>query len=734
MSRSVPRFSIRLATRAGTGFLAVWLLGGIAPLSAATYHVSPTGDDAKNGLSPATAWKTVGKVNAAKFSAGDRILFARGGEWRESLVASSSGTAGSPITYDAYGKGAKPKFYGSDLLANAKFTPAGGNNYNYPMPTRADSALENQVFIASTWNNGSLTITTSGADPRTNGKTYTACTRGNVIFSARQNHLVFRNLVADETAGQIGEGAVQGYGVRIEGSTDVLVENCEANRCGRHHFGIINTTGFVGRHLHAEYVQPKTPGGNSIYVSYADGGAPVASCTSEWDDITAAHLEDGNGGQCLFFVSHGERQGLITMKNAVATTKISFMSKPVIFKGGTLRENASIENWGTGVLIDGVTLVDSAAIDQWASDGVIQNCVAHLTPSRGGPTGFSTAVLCRDKAKRNVVRFNTLVTKNFSCLAMGGADSATKWYGNIMLADGVTVSKASALGAADVAYADYNFYAPTATFAGATLAAWKGQGFDAHSKTVDPKFVDPAGGKYGLQATSPCIAAAGVNAADVPPTDAAGTARRPAAGKGYDMGAFASGAAPASSPPKAPPPRPPPPRLNPPRLRRRRPASGGADRACGWADRASGGSAQGRDRGALFAPAATRRQDRARRMGRRRRRQRLPGSRLTSPGGASGRRLLRFHGNGPLRGRGQRPSARRPDRRADAPGFGRHLRRKPGTVARPRPGESRGRQEHRAVFPIHRQPAGRHLRRPSQGRRGSGGRRLGPALAVRQQR
>jgi len=86
------------------------------PADAGEFYVSPKGDDAGDGRSPATAWKTTEKVNKSQFAAGDKILFERGGKWR--------------------------------------------------------------------------------------GKT--VCTRGNVVFSNRKNHLVFRNLVADETAGEMG--------------------------------------------------------------------------------------------------------------------------------------------------------------------------------------------------------------------------------------------------------------------------------------------------------------------------------------------------------------------------------------------------------------------------------------------------------------------------------------------------------------------------------------------------
>ena len=452
--------------------------------------------------------------------------------------------AGNPITYDAYGEGAKPRFFGSDLLVNAKFIPIGHDNYAYDIEGKAESALRDGVFIASASINGSLIITSPGSNPLTDGRKYTGCMRGNVIYSNRKNHLVFRNLVADETAGQISDGAVAGYGIRIEGSTDVLLEDCEAYRCGRHHIAVINSTGFVGRHLHAEYVQPATPGGNTFYCSYADKNAPVASCTSIWDDITADHMNAGTPGHgddtCIFLITHGDHQGAVTVSNIVAQTKVSFMSGPVIVKGGLLKERASIENWNAGALIDGVTLTDSSAIDQWASNGIIQNCVARLTPEKSGPTGGSTAIFMREKATGNIIRFNTLVTKNFNCVYLQNKDLGTQWYGNIMLADGNIVWKGEPLTKGDAVNVDYNFYGPKATFAGVSFDAWKAQGFDTHSLTGDPKFVDPAKLDYSLLADSPCLDAAKVVAELTPSTDFTGATRS----KPSSIGAFEKGSKP----------------------------------------------------------------------------------------------------------------------------------------------------------------------------------------------
>ncbi len=74
-----------------------------------TYYVSSdTGNDANDGLSEATAWRTLDKVNQAVFRAGDSILLKAGDAWNEPLLLSGSGTAQSPIKVASYGTGAKP--------------------------------------------------------------------------------------------------------------------------------------------------------------------------------------------------------------------------------------------------------------------------------------------------------------------------------------------------------------------------------------------------------------------------------------------------------------------------------------------------------------------------------------------------------------------------------------------------------------------------------------------------
>lgn len=95
-------------------------------LYAATYYVDATlGTDDNDGLSEATAWKTIAKVNASSFVPGDSILFNRGDTWREQLTVPGSGSSGSPITYGAYGSGVLPIINGSNIMTG--FANGGSN-------------------------------------------------------------------------------------------------------------------------------------------------------------------------------------------------------------------------------------------------------------------------------------------------------------------------------------------------------------------------------------------------------------------------------------------------------------------------------------------------------------------------------------------------------------------------------------------------------------------------------
>lgn len=101
-------------------FFALLLALGVAawpgPAHCATFYVDDrAGDDGHAGNTPATAWKTVARVNKARLSPGDAVLLRRGGTWRETLMPPASGGPGRPIAFGAFGpeKDGRPRLLGS---------------------------------------------------------------------------------------------------------------------------------------------------------------------------------------------------------------------------------------------------------------------------------------------------------------------------------------------------------------------------------------------------------------------------------------------------------------------------------------------------------------------------------------------------------------------------------------------------------------------------------------------
>lgn len=93
-----------------TALLSTFALAGSLALLSADYHVdSRAGDDGRDGLTPASAWRSLEKVNAGSFKPGDRVWFRRGSSWPGQLRIISQGQPGRPIVFRAYGEGVRPR-------------------------------------------------------------------------------------------------------------------------------------------------------------------------------------------------------------------------------------------------------------------------------------------------------------------------------------------------------------------------------------------------------------------------------------------------------------------------------------------------------------------------------------------------------------------------------------------------------------------------------------------------
>jgi hypothetical protein len=90
-------------------------------LTGTAYYVSDSGDDANDGLSPSSPFRTMAKATSLTLGPGDGILFERGSVWREynTGITPSEGTEEHPTVYSAYGTGPRPSIRHALLFNDA---------------------------------------------------------------------------------------------------------------------------------------------------------------------------------------------------------------------------------------------------------------------------------------------------------------------------------------------------------------------------------------------------------------------------------------------------------------------------------------------------------------------------------------------------------------------------------------------------------------------------------------
>src|SRR6476661_1643759 len=161
--------------------------------TATNYYFSSTdGDDSRTSAqaqNSATPWRTIDKLNSffSGLQPGDKILFKRGDVFYGSISIKKSGSSGSPISFDAYGSGAKPIITGftdvtswSNIGSNlwmssnpvsslatlnivairGSFAPIGrwpANGYNSLTQSGVGTSITH-TSLTSNWNGGTVVI------------------------------------------------------------------------------------------------------------------------------------------------------------------------------------------------------------------------------------------------------------------------------------------------------------------------------------------------------------------------------------------------------------------------------------------------------------------------------------------------------------------------------------------------------------------------------------------------
>lgn len=113
---------------------------------ARAYHVDAvTGNDANEARTPATAWRSLARLNQARLRAGDEVLLAPGSVWTEPLVVSHSGRRQKPIVIRPAAAGPRPRIDAGGVsehgiaIRNAEYVELSGleiTNDGPPGPAR----------------------------------------------------------------------------------------------------------------------------------------------------------------------------------------------------------------------------------------------------------------------------------------------------------------------------------------------------------------------------------------------------------------------------------------------------------------------------------------------------------------------------------------------------------------------------------------------------------------------
>lgn len=99
------RFATGMIRRGGLRLVPALFVASSA--FAASYYVSPLGNDSNSGTSTSRPWKTITKVNSRSYAAGDRIYFQGGQTFSGNLVftTTTTGTNANRVTVSSYGSG-----------------------------------------------------------------------------------------------------------------------------------------------------------------------------------------------------------------------------------------------------------------------------------------------------------------------------------------------------------------------------------------------------------------------------------------------------------------------------------------------------------------------------------------------------------------------------------------------------------------------------------------------------
>jgi hypothetical protein len=543
---------------------------GTTGATGANYYVdNSAGSDSNNGQSPASAWRTIAKVNSFALKPGDSILFKSGDTWREQLNIKSSGSAGNPITFGSYGSGNAPVISGADLAIGWAGTTALSTTSNVTLWSVNEASATNQLFedgkrlapsaASSTMPAGSFYYDSvvgrlyvrSFSDDNPNNHSMEISRRIYAIYEAGASNITLQNLqTSDATTADIYfNGGVSmtisntsainsfGQGIRLDvvasstivsstaawnGADGIAADDAPGlviNGCVAYDNGSLANVNFTaGIKINPDY-PPYPPSTNvTIENSEAYGNGPGQAASRQW--IGMGIWADTIRGGLLIQRNRVHDNNLMGIyldadSNAVAAYN-------VVYGNG---HSGAIDGGGIAVYGDGRTITGNS---------VFNNTVYGNLSGGIKVSGANLANGCENTAVENNIATGTVSGPNFE--ATGGCEnSGRNGTGNVYAHN--------ALGTPSINFIEYGANNYLSTYAAFDAA----YGTSTHSVNTDPLLTSASTNNFTLISTSPAIGA-GTNLGSVYQNALAPTSTWPSNvltvnqnsyGSGWVVGAFA---------------------------------------------------------------------------------------------------------------------------------------------------------------------------------------------------
>ena len=236
------------------------------------WYVSAGGSDDADGMTPATAWRTLDRVNRAELSPGDCVLFHRGDLYRGVLNAKNG------VIYSSYGHGPKPILCASpfDGAKTGKWLPTDVENI-YVYSEKITDDIGCIVFDGGRSHAVKATVDFKNNINLTDGKPFASWRDldGDLVFfhdlgganlqGTEENSTLYlrSNRGAPPDRFFSMEFSVRTNGIRIMGD-NVRINNLKVMYCGCHGIGAGTTSG-----LHVDWCEFEWIGGSVQF--YRDG-------------------------------------------------------------------------------------------------------------------------------------------------------------------------------------------------------------------------------------------------------------------------------------------------------------------------------------------------------------------------------------------------------------------------------------------------------------------------------